>query len=340
MPEYTSIVIRQTSPSSTLLPPHQDIEEVAIESLPEMVTELFDSIPQSTIGGGMITPSNRLYSSEPIISKITTPVNVTNRMEQAASVRSNLMNSPDMKSFSPSYMQHGKEHEGNLSLTSPFKPLNIEGQYKFDTNRLTQYMNSTISTAQKRQEPQRQPIILAQNGVYNSSQQPAAAVGKFKMEQDNDSHSKKEQFDNTVEDDKSKLVVVAQQDNYEDIQFLTDILQNSIDENIQKEPPKTIHSSTLDDIKFDAMDTLYADGNQYTNPTSLEIYKDEDINSTEKSEDQGMIGSCSWDTSSSASTASSIGSHFEFSCSQDFSDMMSDFGVSEIDWGSVDMIKI
>ena len=135
-------------------------------------------------------------------------------------------------------------------------------------------------------------------------------------------------------------MVVAQQDNYEDIQFLTDILQNSIDENIQKEPPKTIHSSTLDDIKFDAMDTLYADGNQYTNPTSLEIYKDEDINGTEKSEDQGMIGSCSWDTSSSASTASSIGSHFEFSCSQDFSDMMSDFGVSEIDWGSVDMIKI
>merc|ERR1719225_1913943 len=52
IPEYTSIVIRQTSPSATLLqpPPQQDIEEVAIESLPEMVTELFDSISnQSTV---------------------------------------------------------------------------------------------------------------------------------------------------------------------------------------------------------------------------------------------------------------------------------------------------
>lgn len=47
---------------------------------------------------------------------------------------------------------------------------------------------------------------------------------------------------------------------------------------------------------------------------------------------------CSWESGSSSS--SSGGSHFEFSCNQDLSDMMSDFGMSEMDWGTVDMIKI
>ena len=55
LPEYTSIVIRQTLPSPTFSPQNHDIEEVAIESLPEMVTELFDSIPQSELSGGKPT---------------------------------------------------------------------------------------------------------------------------------------------------------------------------------------------------------------------------------------------------------------------------------------------
>ena len=67
MPEFTSIVIRQSTPPlgsiattspivSRLTPPPQpplpqqqqqpdEIQEVALESLPEMVTELFEAIP-------------------------------------------------------------------------------------------------------------------------------------------------------------------------------------------------------------------------------------------------------------------------------------------------------
>jgi hypothetical protein len=38
------------------------------------------------------------------------------------------------------------------------------------------------------------------------------------------------------------------------------------------------------------------------------------------------------DTWESGSSSSSGGSHFEFSCTQDVSDMLSDIGVSEADW--------
>ena len=39
-----------------------------------------------------------------------------------------------------------------------------------------------------------------------------------------------------------------------------------------------------------------------------------------------------FDTWESGSSSSSGGSHFEFSCTQDVSDMLSDIGVSETDW--------
>ena len=98
------------------------------------------------------------------------------------------------------------------------------------------------------------------------------------------------------------------------ILFRTCPKHRNINEQCQKETTKSIHSSTIDELKLDsAMDTLYEDVNQYSsNQASFEIYKDDDMNDdTEKTNNQGVMGSYTWDTSSSASSASSIGSHFE-----------------------------
>jgi hypothetical protein len=53
-------------------------------------------------------------------------------------------------------------------------------------------------------------------------------------------------------------------------------------------------------------------------------------------EDDDKLDSC-WESGSSSSSG---GSHFEFSCTQDVSDMLSDIGVSEVDWGCDDMMMI
>ncbi len=53
-------------------------------------------------------------------------------------------------------------------------------------------------------------------------------------------------------------------------------------------------------------------------------------------DDDDKLDSC-WESGSSSSSG---GSHFEFSCTQDVSDMLSDIGVSEVDWGVDDMMMI
>ena len=53
-------------------------------------------------------------------------------------------------------------------------------------------------------------------------------------------------------------------------------------------------------------------------------------------DDDDKLDSC-WESGSSSSSG---GSHFEFSCTQDVSDMLSDIGVSEVDWGCDDMMMI
>ena len=53
-------------------------------------------------------------------------------------------------------------------------------------------------------------------------------------------------------------------------------------------------------------------------------------------DDDDKLDTC-WESGSSSSSG---GSHFEFSCTPDVSDMLSDIGVSEVDWGCDDMMMI
>ena len=346
VPEYTSIVIRQTSPTSTMLQKqHQDIEEVAIESLPEMVTELFESIPNQSLA------SSLPISQSPSSKRILTPTQI--KLEPQ--FQGNYTNSP-IQTLSPlavstSTVQqlpspvlvdangNNRQFIGTPLIKSYHQNgFNNQNQETFNTiKRLPEFLpQAKISPAQTYNGLCERPIILPQNESFYSSQ---STLDVSKKNEPREIDLENSSLSSLIEEDKTRATEAAQV-GLDDIQFLTDILQSNIDDQTLKtEPLKSVDSSVL----LDSMDVpLYADINQYSsNQNSFEIaYKDEDMNETEadKNDDQGVIGSSSWDTSSSvSSSASSIGSHFEFSYSQDFSDMVSsDFGVSDIiDWGLV-----
>ena len=301
-----------------------------------MVTELFDSIPQPAVTG-RTSSLKRPYSSLQVRHDSPLPKN--------GSIQKNICNtmstsSPVIPSLSPSVILDANKNKHPFNSDSSPKSYRLDVSNNLNTiDSMERFArNPSTHTAQMGHEISQRQTLVAQNGIYYFT--PTTNTPKM-MEGQHDVDKTTQLTSNTMESDKSKVVVLAQ-DSFEDIQFLTEILQNNIDDGhnmAHKEPLKSSDSSTFDEMKLDStMDTLYADVNQYSNQTSFEeMYKKED---TEKTDEQGIMGSCSWDTSSSASSASSIGSHFEFTCSQDFSDMMSDFGVSDIDWGSVDMIKI
>ena len=332
-----------------LQPPQRDIEEVAIESLPEMVTELFDSISnQPTVASLPIssTPMTRkILTSSQIKLEPSFSVNTTNPPTQPLSPLAVNTSSVQQLSSSISMDSNGNErqfcvHPSNKSYH--LTEVNNQSQPPFNAiQRLPESLSTAkISTAQACNGFNDRPIILPQKDNFYSPQSTNIIP---KMNGHNGIDLGNQSLRCLLEEDRTRVTDVSQV-GLDDIQFLTDILQTSTDEqSLKTEPLKSVDSSIL----LDSMDVpLYADVNQYSsNLNSFEIsYKDEDMNEidADKNDEQGVIGSSSWDTSSSASSASSIGSHFEFSYSQDFSDMVSsDFGVSDIiDWGSVDMIKI
>ena len=305
-----------------------------------MVTELFDTIPQST-GSGATRASKRGLPLSPInpISSIPRSGNLFIGPEQA--VITSAVHGTAIQALSPSIMLDAREIERRSSIQSSLRTYqpnysNILTSVN-SVERLPTSFQPVNSTAQVQHGIHQHQSFLPQNGYYGLTH----LINTSKIVEENEIDGTNRIVCNTVADDKSKVIEVGT-DGFEEIQFLTDILQNSINEQSQKEATKSVHASTIDELRLDSMDTLYEDVNQYSsNQTSFEIYKDEDMtDDTEKTNDQGIMGSCSWDTSSSASSASSIGSHFDFPHSQDFSDMMSDFGVSDIDWGTVDMIRI
>lgn len=305
-----------------------------------MVTELFDTIPQSTCSGPTVVSKRGLpLSSINPVSSIPRSGNLFIGHEQT--VITSAANGPAIQALSPSIILDARENERRSNIHSSLKTYHPNCLNNLTTVNSAEQLPTSFqpgnSTAQLQNGIHQQQSFLPQNGDYGLTH----LINTSKIAEENEIDGTNRILCNTVEDDKSKVIEVGT-DGLEDIQFLTDILQNSINEQSQKEATKAVHSSTIDELRLDSMDTLYEEVNQYSsNQTSFEIYKDDDMNDdTEKTNDQGIMGSCSWDTSSSASSASSIGSHFDFPHSQDFSDMMSDFGVSDIDWGSADMIRI
>jgi hypothetical protein len=90
-------------------------------------------------------------------------------------------------------------------------------------------------------------------------------------------------------------------------------------------------SSSLADL--DCLTDLLGSQNSQTGVGNEPLLKLELIDSLD---DDDKLDSC-WESGSSSSSG---GSHFEFSCTQDVSDMLSDIGVSEVDWGCDDMMMI
>ena len=131
IPEYTSIVIRQTSPSSTLLqpPPQQDIEEVAIESLPEMVTELFDSISnQPTVAALPISSApmtKKILSSSQIKLEPSFSVNNTNSPAQPLS--SLAVNTSTVQQLSSSISMDPNGNDRQFCVTPSNKSYHLTG---------------------------------------------------------------------------------------------------------------------------------------------------------------------------------------------------------------------
>ena len=330
--------------------PQRDIEEVAIESLPEMVTELFDSIPNHSSSSSLpISPipnSTKVIPSSQI--KLEPQYLGSNTNLTAQTLSPLAINTSTAQQLSSSV---SIDTNGNERLFCGYQPnkcyqlTGVNNQNQAPVNAIKRLPEPLpqmkVSPAQAYNGFNERPILLPKNESFYSAQTTDDIP---KINETSEIDLENPTLRNFIEEEKTRATDVVPV-GLDDIQFLTDILQSNIDEqSLKVEPSKSDDSSTL----LDSMDIpLYADVNQYSsNPNSFEIaYKDEDMNDidVDKNDDQGVIGSSSsWDTSSSASSASSIGSHFEFSYSQDFSDMVSsDFGVSDIiDWGSVDMIKI
>ena len=315
-----------------------------------MVTELFDSISnQPTVAALPISSApmtKKILSSSQIKLEPSFSINNTNPPAQPLSPLAVNTSTAQQLSSSIAMDPNGNErqfcvHPSNKSyhLTG----VNNQSQPLFNSIQKLPESLSTVknSTAQACNGFHDRHIFLPQKDSFYS---PQSTNDIPKMnELSGIALGNQQSLRGLIDEDKTRVTDVAQV-GLDDIQFLTDILQtNTEEQSLKAEPLKSVDSSIL----LDSMDVpLYADVNQYSsNLNSFEIaYKDEDMNEVDadKNDDQGVIGSSSWDTSSSASSASSIGSHFEFSYSQDFSDMVSsDFGVSDIiDWGSVDMIKI
>ena len=217
VPEYTSIVIRQTSPTSTMLQKqHQDIEEVAIESLPEMVTELFESIPNQTLVSSSHTsqsPSSKRdltptqiklepqfqgnYTNSPIqtLSPLAVSTSTVKQLPSSVLIDANgnnrqFIGTPLIKS----YHQNG---------------FNNQNQETFNTiKRLPEFLpQAKISPAQTYNGLCERPIILPQNESFYSSQSTADVSKKNEPREIDLENSS---LSSLIEEDKTRVTEAAQ----------------------------------------------------------------------------------------------------------------------------------
>ena len=296
-----------------------------------MVTELFDPIPRTMVPGittstASISPLIPNYSSAIAAPVVTTIIPISTNQE----------NKPfDKVSTVPSLT-------APIIVSTTESPLTsiLQSAPKYHQDSLSSHADNATALSKNPQEPVHSLISSAQ--PLQQVDQHSGNISRQQAGKPNEHFA--QDAARMIQQDKSQEVMQGQgnlADMKENVDYLTNILAccNDVtyDNQMNNPTPASIDSSDLADIKFEPMDTMYGEAYQGSAMNSFEVCKGVDGSEFQKG---GGKEYCPWESGSSSSSASSIGSHFEFSCSQDFSDMMSDFGVSDIDWGTVDMIKI
>ena len=296
LPEFTSIVIRQTPPlpnpaQQQHLIQEQEIQEVSLESLPEMVTELFETLPQQ--------PQPQPQTAT-IIRSLTPPCQ-TPRTNTTATT-------------SPATSTSSQQHPNHISTAAVVISLN-NGQASpltsTPTNTVTSPLQSPVHQQFHQQLPPQHFQLIQQQQGQNKDFCFNNTNNNNLIQVSNNKEVKTEFCPDGVLTE-STVPVTGTGDGFDDLD-LTELLNDEV------------VCSGSEDLKMDNilnLETLYAD----VQAAKLDFISNNNFNRSH----------C-WE---SGSSSSSSGSHFEFACTQDISDMMSDFGVSEADWTSVDAIKI